>query len=123
MGEALKEQEQGRVVEELSFLERLSLLVDQQWSWRENQALERRLKAAKLRGPACVEDIDYRAARGLDKTVMRALAKDSAWFRNHENIFVIVPCGVGRDFLALALAQKAWADSTAALYLRPARIA
>jgi hypothetical protein len=79
MVEALKAQEQDRVVGELSFLERLALLVDQQWSWRENQALARRLKAAKLKGSACVEDIDYRAARDLDKTVMRALAKDSAW--------------------------------------------
>ena len=68
MVEALKTQEQDRAMHELSFLERLSLLVDQQWNWRENQALERRLKAAKFRGPACVEDIDYRAARGLDKT-------------------------------------------------------
>src|SRR5580704_11197432 len=63
MVEGLKTQEQDRAIHELSFLERLSLLVDQQWNWRENQALERRLKAAKLRGPACVEDIDYRAAR------------------------------------------------------------
>src|SRR5664279_2205284 len=55
MVEALKTQEQYRAVNELSFLERLALLVDQQWTWRENQALERRLKAAKLRGPACVE--------------------------------------------------------------------
>jgi IstB-like ATP binding protein len=55
------------------------------------QQLARRLKAAKLRGPACVEDIDYRTARGLDKTVMRALAKDSTWVRNHENIFVLGP--------------------------------
>src|ERR1039458_8057991 len=93
--EGLKAQEQDRAINELSFLERLSLLVDQQWSWRENQALARRLKAAKLRGPACVEDIDYRAARGLDKTVVRALAKDSAWVRNHENIFVLRPTGVG----------------------------
>ena len=71
---------------ELSFLERLSLLVDQQWSWRENQSLVRRLKAAKLRGSACMEDIDYRSARGLDKAVMRALAKESTWVRNHENV-------------------------------------
>jgi hypothetical protein len=62
MVDALKAQEQDRSVNELSFLERLSLLVDQQWSWRENQSLARRLKAAKLRGSACVEDIDYRAA-------------------------------------------------------------
>jgi len=84
MVEALKAQEQDRAANELSFLERLALLVDQQWSWRENQALARRLKAAKLRGATCVEDIDYRAARGLDKTVVRALVIESAWVRNHE---------------------------------------
>jgi len=120
MVEALKTQEQDPAINELSFLERLSLLVDQQWNWRENQALARRLKAAKLRGPACVEDIDYRAARGLDKTVVRALAKDSTWVRNHENIFVIGPCGVGKSFLASALAQKACRDGYSALYLRAA---
>lgn len=120
MLEAMKAQEQDRAVNELGFLERFALLVDQQWSWRENQALVRRLKAAKLRGAACVEDIDYRAARGLDKTVLRALAKDSAWVRNHENIFVIGPCGVGKSFLASALAQKACRDGYSVLYLRTA---
>jgi len=120
MVEALKTQEQDRAVQELSFLERFALLVDQQWSWRENQALARRLKAAKLKGPACVEDIDYRAPRGLDKTALRALAKDSAWVRNHENLFVIGPCGVGKSFLASALAQKACRDGYAALYFRAA---
>ena len=122
MVEGLQAQEQDRAINELSFLERLSLLVDQQSSWRENQALARRLKAAKLRGPACVEDIDYRAARGLDKTVVRALAKDSAWVRNHENIFVIGPCGVGKSFLASALAQKTCRDGYSALYLRAAAL-
>ncbi len=122
MVEALKAQEQDRGVNELSFLERFALLVDQQWSWRENQALARRLKAAKLKSAACVEDIDYRAARGLDKAVMRALAKDSAWVRNHENIFVIGPCGVGKSFLAMALTQKACRDGYSALYLRAAAL-
>src|SRR5258708_3680301 len=122
MLEALKSQEPDRAVNELSFLERFALLVDQQWSWRDNQALVRRLKAAKLRGAACVEDIDYRAARGLDKTVLRALAKDSAWVRNHENIFVIGPCGVGKSFLASALAHKACRDGYSALYFRIAAL-
>jgi DNA replication protein DnaC len=81
------------------------------------------LKAAKLKGSACVEDIDYRAARGLDKTVVRALAKDSATVRNHENIFVLGPTGVGKSFIALALAQKACRDGHSALYLRGCRLA
>jgi hypothetical protein len=70
MTDALKAQEQDPASRELSFLERLGLLVDQQWTWRENQALARRLHAAKLKG-ACVEEIDYRASRGLDKNVIR----------------------------------------------------
>ena len=63
MADALKVQEQDPNAKELSFLERLGLLVDQQWTWRENQALARRLKGAKLRGNVCLEDIDYRAMR------------------------------------------------------------
>ena len=63
MVEALKTQEQDPPARELSFLERFGLLVDQQWNWRENQALGRRLKNAKLRTPnACVEEINYRTA-------------------------------------------------------------
>jgi IstB-like ATP binding protein len=64
MVEALKTQEQDSAARELSFLERFGLLVDQQWNWRENQAVGRRLKKAKLRVNACVEDIHYRTARG-----------------------------------------------------------
>ena len=73
MVEALKTQEQDAAARDLSFLERLGLLVDQQWNWRENQALGRRLKQAKPRNNACVEEIDYRTTRGLDKSVIRAL--------------------------------------------------
>jgi len=86
MAESLKTQEQDPAARELSFLERLGLLVDQQWNWRENQALGRRLKNAKLRTNACVEDIDYRGARGLDKSVIRALVQESAWVGTHENV-------------------------------------
>jgi DNA replication protein DnaC len=87
----LKTQEQDPATRELGFLERLALLIDHQWNWRQNQALARRLTAAKLRGNACVEEIDYRAARGLDKTVIRALAQESAWVKNHDHIFVLGP--------------------------------
>ena len=121
MVEALKAQDQDPVAHELSFLERLGLLVDQQWTWRENQALARRLHAAKLKG-ACVEEIDYRAARGLDKSVIRALAQNSTWAAQHENIFVLGPTGVGKSFVACALAQKACRDGCSALYTRAAAL-
>jgi len=106
MADGLKAQEQDLGARELSFVERLSLLVDQQWNWRENQALTRRLKSAKLRHNACVEDIDYRAARGLEKFVIRGLAKDSQWVQNHENLFVLGPTGVGKSFIACAGAES-----------------
>ena len=77
MADALKTQQQDPAARELSFLDRLALLIDQQWNWRQNQALARRLHTAKLRGNACVEEVDYRAARGLDKSVIRALAQES----------------------------------------------
>ena len=122
MAEALKTQEQDANTRELSFLERLGLLIDQQWSWRENQALARRLKNAKLRGNPCVEDIDFRAARGLDKSVIRALTQESGWVKNHENIFVLGPTGVGKSFIASALAQKACRDGYSAFYTRAAAL-
>ena len=116
MAEALKAQEQDPSARELSFLERFGLLVDQQWNWRENQALARRLKNAKLRTPnACVEEIDYRTARGLDKSVIRSLTQQSAWVGTHENSFVLGPTGVGKSFVACALACR---DGYSALYTR-----
>src|SRR5258708_10481314 len=118
MAEALKTEEQDSASRELSFPDRLALLVDQQWSWREDQALARRIKSAKLRGDVCVEDIDYRAARGLEKSVVRGLTKESVWVRNHENIFVLGPTGVGKSFIACALAQKACRDGHSAYYTR-----
>jgi DNA replication protein DnaC len=122
IADALKTQEQDMASRELSFLERLALLVDHQWNWRQNQALARRLHVAKLRGNACVEEIDYRAARGLDKSVIRALAQESGWVRNHEHIFVLGPTGVGKSFVASALAHKACRDGYSALYTRAAAL-
>jgi DNA replication protein DnaC len=122
MVDALKAQEQDAAARELGFLERLGLLVDRQWNWRQNQALARRLHVAKLRGNACIEEIDYRAARGLDKSVIRGLAQDSAWVRNHEHIFILGPTGVGKSFVASALAQKACRDGYSALYTRAAAL-
>ena len=118
MAESLKTQEQDPAARELSFLERLGLLVDQQWNWRENQALGRRLKNAKLRTNACVEEIDYRGARGLDKSVIRELVQQSAWVGSHEKVFVLGPTGVGKSFVACPLSQKACRDGYSAFYTR-----
>src|SRR5499433_2897657 len=118
MVEGLERQEQDEATRELSFLDRLALLVDQQWNWRQNQALARRVRASRLKGAACVENINYRAERGLNKSVIRALAQDSAWVKNHEHIFVLGPTAVGKSYVASALAQKACRDGYSVHYTR-----
>lgn len=118
MIEAWKAQEKDPATSELSFAERLGMLVDHQHSWRANQALTQRLHRARLGSQAVIEDVDYRAPRGLDRQLVRGLAETSAWAGRHENIFVIGPTGVGKSFLACALAQKACRDGYSALYLR-----
>lgn len=102
----------------LSFSEKLAIMVDRQYTWRENLALAQRLKRAKLRGNACVEDIDYRASRGLDRGVIRALSSESRWVSRHENVFVTGPTGVGKSYIACALAQKACRDGFQVCYTR-----
>jgi DNA replication protein DnaC len=115
MVETWRSFEQDDNAAQLSFEEKLSLMVDRLWTWRQNLALERRLRYAKLKGNACIEDIDYRASRGLDRALMRSLATDSGWVARHENIFIIGPTGVGKSFLGCALAQKACRDGSLVL--------
>src|ERR1700693_4504016 len=79
MADAFTQQQEDPQTTQLSFEERFGLLVDQQWSWRQNRALARRLRDARLQGVACIEDIDFRATRGLDKQVVRSLTHDSDW--------------------------------------------
>lgn len=102
----------------LSFEERFALLVDQEWTWRQNRALARRLTQAKFRYRASVEDIDFRTARGLDRSLLRSLMQNSAWVREHQNIFLLGPTGVGKSWLACALAEKACRDGFTAFFVR-----
>jgi DNA replication protein DnaC len=88
----------------------------------QNQALTRRVLAARLRGAACVENIDYRAERGLNRSVIRGLAQESSWVANHEHIFVLGPTGVGKSYVASALAQKACRDGYRVYYTRAAAL-
>lgn len=79
MAQALREQGKDDQARELSFEDRFALLVDRQLNWRQNEALQARLRRAKLRSNACLENVDYKAARGLDKALYRSLAQESAW--------------------------------------------
>jgi DNA replication protein DnaC len=122
MAQAWRELSKSEQSVELSFEERIALLVDRQFNWRQNEAFQARLRRAKLRANACVEDIDYRAARGLDKALVRSLAAESRWVERHENVFVCGPTGVGKSFLACALAHKACRDGYSAFYIRAASL-
>ena len=122
MADAFTQQQEDPQSTQLSFEERFALLVDRQWNWRQNRALERRLRDGRLQGPACVEDIDFRAARGLDKQVVRPLLQDSDWVRRHQHIFLIGPTGIGKTFLARAFGQKACRDGFTAYFATAAQL-
>jgi len=105
----------------LSFEERLAMLVDQQWLWKENRALARRLQMAKLKERAVVEDIDYQHARGLDRKLMRTLSS-SEWVRQKQHILLLGPTGIGKTWLGCALAHKACRDGFSVLHKRTAEL-
>ena len=115
MVEALEEQRKTADVGAWSFEDRLALLVERQWLWKENRALATRLKYARLRQPACLEDIDYRHHRGLQRSVIEHLAGGD-WIQYSQNCLITGPTGVGKSYLACALAQKACRDGYRALY-------
>lgn len=115
MVEALEEQRKSAQTASLSFEERLALLVERQWLWKENRAMVVRLKFARLRQPACVEDIDYRHPRGLQRSVIEHLA-GSDWLKYGQNCIITGSTGVGKTYLACALAHKACRDGYRALY-------
>jgi DNA replication protein DnaC len=106
----------------LSFDERFGLLVDAEWLHRQNKRLSRYLAEAKLRlSQACIEDIDYSARRQLDKAQIRSLAT-CRWIEEHHNVIVTGATGVGKTFIACALAQQACRKGYRALYRRASRL-
>jgi hypothetical protein len=90
MAEAFRAQLESTGASQLGFEERFALLVDQQWLWRENRALARRLQSAHLKERGVMEDIDYQHPRGLDRKLMRTLAT-SEWVRQKQNLLLIGP--------------------------------
>jgi DNA replication protein DnaC len=118
---ALREQMQVPDVAALGFDERFGLLVDREATERENRRLASRLKRAKLRQAATVEDIDYRHPRGLDKSVMLSLAS-CQWIRKRHNCIITGPTGAGKSYIACALAHKACREGLSVLYLRLPRM-
>jgi DNA replication protein DnaC len=121
MADAFRAQLETTDTSQLSFEERFAMLVDQQWLWKENRALARRLRAAKLKERGVIEDIDYQHPRGLDRKLIRTLAS-SEWVRQHQNLLLIGPTGIGKTWLGCALAQKACRDGFTILHKRSSEL-
>jgi DNA replication protein DnaC len=117
MYKALSEQMDMPDIDTLSFEERLGLLADRELTEREDRRLKTRLRQAKLKHNACIEDIDYRAPRGLDKALVLQLSA-CRWIREGLNLIINGSTGVGKTWIACALAQKACREGYTALYLR-----
>ncbi len=121
MAKAYKEQEQMKDIEELSFENRFGLLVDTEMTERENRRLASRLRNAKLRLNACIEDIDLRYQRGLDKHLLPQLGS-CQWIKDHLNVLLTGPTGIGKSYIACALAQSACRQGYKSLYKRLPRL-
>lgn len=117
MVQALSEQMQMPEISKISFEERLGLLVDREFTERDQRRLKSRLQRAKLRQSACIEDLDYRPPRGLDKSLMTRLAQGQ-WIREHLKVLITGPTGIGKTWVACALAQQACRQGFSTLYLR-----
>ena len=121
MAEGFRAQRESAEASGLSFEERFALLVDQQWTWRENRALARRLRGAKLKERGVIEDINYQHPRQLDRKLVRSLIT-SDWVRQRHNLIFIGPTGIGKSWLACALAHKACRDGFTVLHKRTAEL-
>ena len=117
MAEAFTDQINQPDLDRLSFAERFGLIVDRQWTWKENNRMERYLKNARLKLNACMEDIDYKTPRGIDQSVMMSLISCD-WVKRHHNIIITGPTGAGKTFLACALTNKACREGFRAFYIR-----
>lgn len=121
MLKALEEQQRMPDISSLGFEERLGLLIDRELTERENRRLATRLKKAKLRHSCCLEDLDFKASRGLDKPLILNLA-GCTWIARGLNLLICGPTGVGKSYLACALGHKACLEDYTVLYLRLPRL-
>lgn len=114
---ALDEQMQMNSLDDMGFEERLGLLLDREMAVRQTRRMNTRLRKARLRQDSCIEDIDFRHPRGLDKSLVMRLA-GCEWINEHNNLIITGPTGVGKTYLACAFAQKACRQGFNTLYLR-----
>jgi len=121
MADAFSEQLGQPDLGDLSFEDRFAMLVDRQWTFKEDRRMSRLLRTAKLRDCACIENIDFKTPRALDKSiVVRLTAGD--WIKKAQNVIVLGPTGVGKSYLACAIANSACRNGFPAMYKRAPRL-
>jgi DNA replication protein DnaC len=119
---AIEDQAASSAAAELSFDDRLTLLVQREIAWRDDRRVARLLKAAKLKvSAACIEDINWRASRSLDRGLIATLAGGD-WLRNARNLLISGATGSGKTWLSCALAHQAARCGFSVLYVRAARL-
>jgi DNA replication protein DnaC len=121
MADAFIELQNAPDTAELTREDWLGLLVDREATSRENKRLARRLREARLRQSAVVEDVDFRAHRGLDRALFLTLAT-CQWIQHHHHLCVIGPTGIGKSWLACALGHKGCREGFSVLYKRASRL-
>ncbi len=121
MAKAFLDIEATGEAQSLSHAEWLGLLIDREASFRRDKRLAARLRHAKLRQQASIEDVDYKSPRGLDRALFLKLA-EGQWIAEHANLLVCGPAGVGKSWLASALGHKACRDNCSVLYQRIPRL-
>lgn len=121
MAKALEEQRRSPEIDVLSFEERVGLLVDREAAERDTKRLTARLKFAALRQSACVEDLDWRTPRGIDRAVFAKLIAGD-WIDRNENLLVTGATGLGKSWIACALGHKACRDNRSVQYHRVPRL-
>jgi DNA replication protein DnaC len=118
---ALEDQQQSAQYADLSFEDRLGLLVDFEFTRRTNHRLQRQLHTARLACAARVEELDLSPKRGLDRRQVLELAQGD-WVQHHLNVLVLGPTGAGKTYLACALGAAACACGFSVRYERTSRL-
>jgi DNA replication protein DnaC len=121
MASAFAELQAAPQIVELTHAEWLALLLDRELTERRDRRLKARLRYARLRHHATIEDVDYRAPRGLDRSLFQKLAAGD-WIDAPQNLIIEGPTGVGKSWLACALGHKACRDNRSVLYQRIPRL-
>jgi DNA replication protein DnaC len=121
MADAFSQQLAQPDLGDLTFEDRFAMLVDRQWTFKEDRRMNRLLRTAKLKDSACIENIDFKTPRGLDKSLVVRLT-GSEWIKKAQNVIILGPTGVGKSYLGCALANSACRNGYPAMYKRAPRL-